>query len=158
MKRILFICHGNICRSPMAEFVMKDMVAQVGREDEFYIESAATSTEEIGNDMYPPVKHCLSKHGVPFTRRTARQITRDDYRRFDLILCMDQHNIRNLRYTLGVDLLTADAALPDPKIRMLLSRDVADPWYTGNFEATYKDVVEGCNTLIMNKKNDKEIL
>lgn len=136
----------------MAEFVMKDMVAQVGREDEFYIESAATSTEEIGNDMYPPAKRCLSEHGVPFTRRTARQITRDDYRRFDLILCMDQYNIRNLRYTLGVDLLTADAALPDPKIRMLLSRDVADPWYTGNFEATYKDVVEGCNTLIMNIK------
>ncbi len=127
---------------------MKNLVAQSGCEDRFYIESAATSTEEIGNDMYPPAKRCLSAHGVPYARRAARQITRDDYSRFDLILCMDQYNIRNLRYTLGTDLLAADAALPEPKIRMLLTRDVADPWYTGNFEATYRDVVEGCNQLI----------
>ena len=148
MKKILFVCHGNICRSVMAEMVMRHLVAQAGREDEFVIDSCATSREEIGNDIYPPAKRCLSAHNVPFTRHAARQITKADYDSFDLILCMEKYNIRNLRHVLGTTLLEEDAALSRPKIRRLLNRDVADPWYTGDFEATYCDVVEGCQQLL----------
>ena len=148
MKKILFVCHGNICRSVMAEMVMRHLVAEAGREDEFVIDSCATSREEIGNDIYPPAKRCLTAHKVPFTRHYARQITIEDYDNFDLILCMEEYNIRNLRHTLGVALLEADAASASPKIRRLLDRDVADPWYTGDFEATYSDVVEGCQQLL----------
>ena len=148
MKKILFVCHGNICRSVMAEMVMRHLVAQSGREDEFVIDSCATSREEIGNDIYPPAKRCLSAHGVPFTRHAARQITKADYDNFDLILCMEEYNIRNLRHVLGTTLLEEDAALSRHKIRRLLNRDVADPWYTGNFEATYYDVLEGCQQLL----------
>ena len=148
MKKILFVCHGNICRSVMAEMVMRHLVAQAGREDEFVIDSCATSREEIGNDIYPPAKRCLSAHNVPFTRHAARQITKADYDSFDLILCMEEYNIRNLRHVLGTALLEEDAALSRPKIRRLLNRDVADPWYTGNFEATYCDVVEGAMRLL----------
>ena len=148
MKKILFVCHGNICRSVMAEMVMRHLVTEAGREDEFEIDSCATSREEIGNDIYPPAKRCLSAHGVPFTRHAARQITKEDYSNFDLILCMEEYNIRNLRHTLGITLLDEDAKLACPKIRLLLDRDVADPWYTGDFEATYRDVVEGCQQLL----------
>ena len=148
MKKILFVCHGNICRSVMAEMVMRHMVVEAGREDEFVIDSCATSREEIGNDIYPPAKRCLSAHGVPFTRHAARQITKEDYANFDLILCMEAYNIRNLRHTLGATLLDEDAQLACPKVRLLLDRDVADPWYTGDFEATYRDVVEGCQKLL----------
>ena len=148
MKKILFVCHGNICRSVMAEMVMRHLVTEAGREDEFEIDSCATSREEIGNDIYPPAKRCLSAHGVPFTRHAARQITKEDYANFDLILCMEAYNIRNLRHTLGATLLDEDAKLACPKIRLLLDRDVADPWYTGDFEATYRDVVEGCQQLL----------
>ena len=148
MKKILFVCHGNICRSVMAEMVMRHLVAEAGREDEFVIDSCATSREEIGNDIYPPAKRCLSAHNVPFTRHAARQITKADYDNFDHILCMEEYNIRNLRHTLGMNLLEEDAALAMPKIRRLLNRDVADPWYTGDFEATYRDVVEGCQQLL----------
>ena len=148
MKKILFVCHGNICRSVMAEMVMRHMVVEAGREDEFVIDSCATSREEIGNDIYPPAKRCLSAHGVPFTRHAARQITKEDYANFDLILCMEAYNIRNLRHTLGATLLDEDAKLACPKVRLLLDRDVADPWYTGDFEATYRDVVEGCERLL----------
>ena len=148
MKKILFVCHGNICRSVMAEMVMRHLVVQAGREDEFVIDSCATSREEIGNDIYPPAKRCLSAHNVPFTRHAARQITKADYDSFDLILCMEEYNIRNLRHVLGTALLEEDAALSRPKIRRLLNRDVADPWYTGNFEATYCDVVEGAMRLL----------
>ncbi|MBO5816673.1 MAG: low molecular weight phosphotyrosine protein phosphatase [Paludibacteraceae bacterium] len=148
MKKILFVCHGNICRSVMAEMVMRHLVAQAGREDEFVIDSCATSREEIGNDIFPPAKRCLSTHNVPFTRHAARQITKADYDNFDHILCMEEYNIRNLRHTLGMNLLEEDAALAMPKIRRLLNRDVADPWYTGDFEATYRDVVEGCQQLL----------
>ena len=148
MKKILFVCHGNICRSMMAEMVMRHLVTEAGREDEFEIDSCATSREEIGNDIYPPAKRCLSAHGVPFTRHAARQITKEDYANFDLILCMEEYNIRNLRHTLGITLLDDDAKLACPKIRLLLDRDVADPWYTGDFEATYRDVVEGCQQLL----------
>ena len=148
MKKILFVCHGNICRSVMAEMVMRHLVAQAGREDEFVIDSCATSREEIGNDIYPPAKRCLSAHNVPFTRHAARQITKADYDNFDHILCMEEYNIRNLRRVLGEAIMQEDAMLAEPKIGRLLDRDVADPWYTGDFEATYRDVVEGCEMLL----------
>lgn len=148
MKKILFVCHGNICRSVMAEMVMRYLVAEAGREDEFVIDSCATSREEIGNDIYPPAKRCLTAHQVPFSRHAARQITKEDYDKFDLILCMEEYNIRNLRHALGAALLDADAHKAEPKIRRLLNRDVAGPWYTGDFEATYRDVVEGCQQLL----------
>lgn len=148
MKKILFVCHGNICRSVMAEMVMRHLVAESGREDEFVIDSCATSREEIGNDIYPPAKRCLTAHGVPFTRHAARQITKDDYETFDMILCMEEYNIRNLHRVLGEVLMQQDATLKQPKIGKLLDRDVADPWYTGDFETTYKDVVEGAMRLL----------
>lgn len=143
--RILFVCHGNICRSPMAEFVMKDLVEKAGLEDSFLIESAATSTEEIGNSVYPPARRKLSEHGISCEGKTARQMTRSDYNRYDLLIGMDSWNIRNMRNICGGD--------PEGKITMLMdytSRpgDVADPWYTGDFEATWRDVLEGCRAIL----------
>ena len=145
MKSILFVCHGNICRSPMAEFVMKDLVRKAGREAEFHIESAATSTEEIGNSVYPPARNKLAEHGISCQGKTARQMTREDYQRFDLLIGMDRWNIKNME-----DICEGD---DEGKIHMMLdytSRpgDVADPWYTGNFEATWRDVLEGCQGLL----------
>lgn len=148
MKRILFVCHGNICRSAMAKMIMVDLLKQQELTSRFEIDSCATSTEEIGNDIYPPAKKCLTQHGIAILPHVARQITKADYAYFDLILCMEQYNIRNLRYTLGEELLVEDMSLPQPKIMRLLNRDVADPWYTRDFEATYKDLVEGCTRLI----------
>ena len=136
--RIIFCCHGNICRSPMAEFIFKDKIRSRGLNEQFYVESAAVSTEEIGNSIYPPAKRCLNAHGIPFdTSKTARQITRADYDRFDLIICMDRMNLRWLKYIIPND--------PAGKIRLMMSyagqdRDVADPWYTGDFETTYRDL------------------
>ena len=171
--RILFVCHGNICRSPMAEFVMKDLVkkvkAAIEREKNqacldsseceqarpkvkaalpnhsFVIVSAATSTEEIGNSVYPPARRKLAEHGINCAGKTARQMTRSDYDRFDLLIGMDSWNIRNMRNICGGD--------PEGKIVMLMDftkrpGDVADPWYTGNFEATWRDVLEGCQALL----------
>jgi len=143
--KILFVCHGNICRSPMAEFVMKHVVEQAGVAQRFYIESAATSTEEIGNEVYPPAKRKLAEHGISCKGKTARQMTRNDYHRFDLLIGMDSWNIRNMQRICGGD--------PEGKIRMLLAftprpGDVADPWYTGNFEATWQDVLLGCQCLL----------
>ena len=143
--KILFVCHGNICRSPMAEFVMKHLVEQAGVAERYYIDSAATSTEEIGNEVYPPAKRKLAEHGISCKGKTARQMTRSDYQRFDLLVGMDSWNIRNMNRICGGD--------PQGKIRMLLdftSRpgDVADPWYTGDFQATWRDVLEGCNALL----------
>ncbi len=145
MKRILFVCHGNICRSPMAEFVMKDLVKKAGREQDFYIESAATSTEELGNPVYPPARQKLAEHGLSCKGKTARQMTRRDYGEFDLLVGMDTWNIRNMERISGGD--------PLHKIHRLLDYtrrpgDVADPWYTGNFEATWRDVSEGCQALL----------
>ena len=146
MIRILFLCHGNICRSPMAEFIFKDLVRKNGLEDRFYIESAATSTEEIGNSIYPPAKRCLNAHGIPFDKnKTARQITRADYDRFDLIIYMDRMNLRWLKWIIPDD--------PQNKIKLMMSytghdRDVADPWYTGDFETTYNDIMEASQMLL----------
>ena len=143
--KILFICHGNICRSPMAEFVMKHLVEAAGVADRFEIASAATSTEEIGNPVYPPARRKLVEHGIGCAGKTARQMTMDDYHHYDYIIAMDRNNLRNLKRLIGED--------HDHKISLLMeytSRpgDVADPWYTGDFEATWRDVLEGCQGLM----------
>lgn len=145
MKKILFICHGNICRSPVAEFVFKKMVSDAGMQSSFYIESAATSREEIGNDVYPPAKRSMDAHGIPYERRAARQITKADYDKFDYIVVMDERNITNIKRIVGED--------SEGKISKLLSwvgvnRDIADPWYTGDFEQSYSDIVRGCTGLL----------
>jgi protein-tyrosine phosphatase len=145
MVRILFVCHGNICRSAMAEFVMKNLVKKAGREKDFFIESAATSTEELGNDMYPPAKAKLREVGVPFSRHCARQITKSDYNNYDLLIGMDSENLFYMNRCWNND--------PENKIRLLLEfagsdREVADPWYTGNFDRTYDDVLDGCTGLL----------
>ena len=145
MKKILFVCHGNICRSPMAEFIMKKLVADAGLSDQFQIDSAATSTEEIGNPVYPPARRKLAEHGISCAGKTARQLTQRDYQYYDHLIAMDQNNIRNMMRMLGGD--------PDHKIDLLLSftdnpRDIADPWYTGNFDATWRDCLAGCTALL----------
>lgn len=141
MKSILFVCHGNICRSPMAEYVMKYLVDQAGLTNQYMIASAATSTEEIGNPVYPPARRKLAEHGIRCEGHAARQLTRADYSRFDLLIGMDQWNLRNMERICGGD--------PEGKIRPLLyDKDVADPWYTGDFEATWQDVLKGCQSLL----------
>ena len=153
MTKILFVCHGNICRSPMAEFVMKDLGKKAGLEDQFQIASAATSTEEIGNPVYPPARRKLAEHGIRCAGKTARQLTKADYARYDLLVGMDLANIRNMNRICGGD--------PDGKIKLLLAfmdrpGDVADPWYTGDFDATWRDVLEGCQRLL--ERFEKEAL
>ena len=137
MTRILFICHGNICRSVMAEYIFKNMVHE---SDEYYIESAAVSREELGNDIYPPAKAALKAHGVPFGKHSARQINKNDYDRFDKIYVMDESNMRRTLNIFGSD--------SEGKIKMLLERGISDPWYTGEFESTYNDIVEGCEKIL----------
>ena len=139
MIKILFVCHGNICRSPMGEYVLKDMVKKRGLADRFEIDSAAVSREEIGNPVYPPAKREMAKHGVPCDGHAARQVTMEDYRYFDRIYYMDRSNARFLSRMLPAD--------PE-KIRPLLDHDVADPWYTGNFQQTWNDIVEGCEAIL----------
>lgn len=145
MTNILFICHGNICRSPMAEFVMKKTVRDAGLERGFHIESAATSAEELGNPVYPPARRELALHGLSCEGKTARRVSAADYDRFDLLICMDRANVRNTQRITGPD--------RENKIRLLLDytgegRDVADPWYTGDFAATWRDVTRGCEALL----------
>ena len=148
MIKILFICHGNICRSPVAEFILKDMAAKRGKSDELYIASAATSSEEIwngvGNPVYPPARQELKKHGISCEGKRAVQLTKEDYQRFDYLLGMEQWNIKNMMRILKSD--------PEGKVKRLLDfsdhpRDIADPWYTGEFASTYRDLVEGCEAL-----------
>ncbi len=144
--KVLFVCHGNICRSPMAEFILKALVRVEGREEDFFIESAAVSSEETGNPIYPPAKRCLRQHGIPFDEsKRARKVTPVDYDRFDRIICMDSSNLRLLRWIIPDD--------PEGKVHLLMSytgtrRDVADPWYTGDFETTFQDLLSGCEALL----------
>ena len=168
MIKILFVCHGNICRSPMAEFVMKKMVQDLRSSStnagttltaaDFEIASAATSTEEIGNPVYPPARRMLASHGIDCSGKTARQMTTADYNHYDYIVLMDQNNLRNLRWILPRDIYEREtgAAIDSTKPRKVSllmdwagkSRDVADPWYTGDFEATWRDVNEGCKAML----------
>ena len=145
MKKILFVCHGNICRSPMAEFVMRDLVKKAGLASQFHIESAATSREEIGNPVYPPARSKLAEHGISCDGHAAWQLTNADYENYDLLIGMDSANLRNMQRIYGGD--------PDGKLHLLMDYtdrpgDVADPWYTGDFEATWQDVLEGCQGLL----------
>ena len=140
MIKILFVCHGNICRSTMAQSIFTWLVKQRDVLDRFEIDSAATSTEELGNPMYPPAVRTLKKHGIPIVEHRARQMTRDDYNHFDHIVIMDSENQRNVMRITRND--------PDDKVMWLLDRAVADPWWTGEFETTYEDILEGCRDLL----------
>lgn len=186
MPKILFVCHGNICRSPMAEFVMKKMVAELqdsadksfaGKDGadndaagqkcaDFEIASAATSTEEIGNPVYLPARRMLERHGISCSGKTARQMTLRDYEYYDYIVLMDRNNLRNLRWILPPAIYERESAggrasdlrRPHKKVSLLMdwtgnSRDVADPWYTGDFEATWNDVNEGCRAMLTSLRN-----
>ncbi len=143
--RILFVCHGNICRSPMAEFIMKHLVLEAGVSEKFLIDSAATTTDDIGADIYPNAKAELKRHGIPFEKRRARQIRAGDYNDWDLIIAMDQENLDDILYVVGHD--------PDKKVRLLMSfadenRSVSDPWYTRDFFKAYNDIYQGCEALL----------
>ena len=146
MTKILFICHGNICRSPMAEFVMKDLAAKAGRSDDFEIASAAVSREEIGNGVHHGTRRKLAQVGISCAGKTARQVTAGDYKYYDLLIGMDRDNLRRMERICGED--------REGKMHLLLDftpragQEVADPWYTGNFEDTYRDVLEGCEALL----------
>lgn len=149
MTKILFVCHGNICRSPLAEFLMKDLVQNRGLENDFYIESAATSREEIGNGVYPPVKRILNARGIDCSNKHARQMTRADYDKFDYIVCMDSKNLRNMCY-IATDTQGKYSRLLDYTSN---PHDVADPWYSGDFATTEQEVEVGCEGLLKNILN-----
>ena len=146
MARILFVCHGNICRSPMGEYILKDLVKKAGKQEQFQIASAATSREEIGNPVYPPARRKLAEHGISCDGHAARQLQRGDYDRFDLLVGMDMANLRNMHRICGGD--------PEGKIHPLLEfagrpgEEVADPWYTGDFEAAWQDILQGCQGIM----------
>lgn len=147
----MFVCHGNICRSPMAEFVMKSIVEKASVSEEVYIESSATSREEIGNGIYPPAEHVLSLHGIDSTGHRARQFTVDDYNSFDMVVVMEDYNKRNLLRLVGCDckgkvwkLLDFVAEEPVQGV----GADISDPWYHGNFDKTYNEIVAGCKGLM----------
>ena len=145
MIKILFVCHGNICRSPMAEFVMKRLVKEKGLEREFVIQSAATSREELGNPVYPPARRILAQHGIGCGGKTAVQMTKSDYAKYDYLIAMDTMNVRNMTRIIGND--------PQGKVKLLLDftdhpHSVADPWYSGDFETTYDEILQGCKGLL----------
>ena len=149
MIKILFICHGNICRSPMAEFIMKDLVRKAGLEARYEIASAATSAEEIGNPVYPPARRELAEHGISCKGKTARQITRRDYADYDYLVAMEMYNLRNIRRIIPED--------PEGKISLLMAHagtgeDIEDPWYTGNFSKVYRQIERGCTALLEETK------
>ena len=143
MIKICFVCLGNICRSPMAEAMFRKLVLDLGREDEFFITSRGTSSEEYGNDIYPPAKEKLMEMGIPFSKHFAKKVSMEDYLEYDYFVCMDDSNVSAMRRMFPKD---------TNKIRKLLDRDIADPWYTGNFEATYRDLEEGLKALVNSVK------
>lgn len=152
MIKVMFVCLGNICRSPMAEFVLKDIVKKQGLGKNFYIKSSATSNEEIGNDIHYGTRNKLIQKGIPFEKRKATRLIPEDYNKYDYIIGMEESNIRNIKRIVGNDI--------EHKIYRLLDysdnpRDIADPWYTGNFEITYNDIVEGCNAFIKYLENNE---
>lgn len=145
MIRIMFVCHGNICRSPMAEFMLKAMLKGSGHSAAVAVASCAVSTEELGGDIYPPAKRCLQRHGIPFDHRQAVQLIPSDYGKYDLFIGMDGSNLRHMRSILNGD--------PEGKCRLLMEYteqggDVSDPYYTGDFEEVYRDIDEGCRALL----------
>ena len=154
MIKVLFVCHGNICRSPMAEFVMRDLVKKAGLASQFHIESAATSREEIGNPVYPPARRKLAEHGISCEDHAARQLTNRDYDEYDLLIGMDQANLRDMYRICGGDYAEKMSLLMDHTAR---PGNVADPWYTEDFEVTWQDVLEGCQGLLK-KLNANELL
>ena len=156
MYKIMFVCHGNICRSPMAEFIFKRLIYERGLEEKYFVSSSATSTEEIwgcvGNPVYPPARSELKKHGIDCGGKRAVQLKKSDYDKYDLLICMDSRNIINAKRIIGDD--------PENKLRKLMdytSRggDVADPWYTDRFDVTYRDITEGCTALLEELENAK---
>lgn len=145
MIKIMFVCHGNICRSPMAEFVFRDLVKKKGLEEKFFISSSATSTEEIGNSVYPPARKKLKEHNISCEGKYSIQLRAADYEKYDYIIAMEQVNIRNIFRIIKED--------NEKKVFKLLDftknpKDIADPWYTGDFDITYKEILEGCNELL----------
>lgn len=150
MKKVMFLCHGNICRSPIAEFVFKDMA----KGYDVFAESKAVSREEIGNDIYPPAKEVLRRHSIPFSHHAARQVTRQDYEDFDYIIIMESYNMPRLLRIIGED--------DENKVFRLLDftdrpRDIEDPWYSGNFEKVFSEIQEGCSALLEHLKENKEV-
>ncbi len=137
VTKVIFVCHGNICRSPMGEFIFKNIVKEKGKEEEFLVTSAGVSDEEDGNDIYPPAKRVMRSHGIPFSYHSAHRITTEEFRDNDVIIALDRSNYRRLTSRFG----------ENPKIRMLLDRDVDDPWYSGDFETAFSDILEGCLSL-----------
>ncbi len=145
MTKILFVCHGNICRSPMAEFIMKKLISDAGKAGDFFVASAATSNEEIGNPVYPPARRILALHGIGCEGKRARRMERADYEEYDLLIGMDEANLRNMKRITGGD--------PEGKLSLLLDHTarggvVADPWYTGDFETAYREIRQGCEALL----------
>lgn len=151
MKKIMFVCHGNICRSPMAEFIMKELARKAAVSDGLHIESSATSSEETGNGIYHPAEYTLSMHGIPCKGHRARRFTMDDYNSFDMVVVMEDYNVRNLLRIIGCDCegkvwKLLDFVSDEPQ--RCTGADISDPWYHGNFDKTYKEIDTGCRALL----------